>query len=236
MEFCQSEKVVTLNCVKMFNTDSHWIFVLIFSISVCIGLGVCVGVGHCERTVSHLEAGALITIFWGVTSTLGFKTRMDLSACETRRLICLFTARTRSLQRLCFYTCLSFCPGGGGVCLSACWDTYWNAYFSLYSNVIIRSRGKVIFSEACVENSVHRGGCPPNCMLGYPSPPPDQRQTPPGSRHPHYAVHARRYGQQAGGTHPTGIHTCLYIQTLLSRRRLHEQIESDAGGTGAAAL
>ena len=23
------------------------------------------------------------------------------------------------------------------------------------------------------------------------------------------AVHAGRYGQQAGGTHPTGMHTCL---------------------------
>ena len=26
-------------------------------------------------------------------------------------------------ERLCFYTCLSFCPRGGGVCPSACWDT-----------------------------------------------------------------------------------------------------------------
>ena len=25
------------------------------------------------------------------------------------------------------------------------------------------------------------------------------------------AVHAGRYGQQAGGTHPTEIHTCLYV-------------------------
>ena len=35
---------------------------------------------------------------------------------------------------------------------------------------------------------------------------------PPGSRHPPghrpCAVHAGRYGQQAGGTHPTGMHTC----------------------------
>ena len=34
-------------------------------------------------------------------------------------------------------------------------------------------------------------------------------QTPPGSRHPQGAVHAGRYGQQAGGTHPTGMHTCF---------------------------
>ena len=59
--------------------------------------------------------------------------------------------------------------------------------------------GKVIFSVACVKDSVHRGGLP-HCMLGY-TPRWDQRQTPhpldqrqtlpptlphppPGSRHP----------------------------------------------------
>ena len=35
-----------------------------------------------------------------------------------------------------------------------------------------------------------------------------REQTPPRSRHPP-AVHAGRYGQQAGGTHPTGMHTCF---------------------------
>ena len=51
--------------------------------------------------------------------------------------------------------------------------------------------GKVIFSVACVKNSVHRGGG----FLG--------RYPPSGT------VHAGRYGQQAGGTHPTGMHSCL---------------------------
>ena len=37
---------------------------------------------------------------------------------------------------------------------------------------------------------------------------PDQRQTPPGSRPNPFAVHAGRYGQHSGGTHPTGMHTC----------------------------
>ena len=50
-----------------------------------------------------------------------------------------------------------------------------------------------------------------------PPPPPDQRHTPPGPEahppgpeaHPSaQAVHAGRYGQQAGGTHPTGMYTC----------------------------
>ena len=34
----------------------------------------------------------------------------------------IITACKRSLRRLCFYTCLSFCSQGG-VCFSACWDT-----------------------------------------------------------------------------------------------------------------
>ena len=53
--------------------------------------------------------------------------------------------------------------------------------------------GKVIFSEACVKNSVH-GRVLPQCMLGYttspweqPPPPQEQapqEQAPPGNRHP----------------------------------------------------
>ena len=61
-----------------------------------------------------------------------------------------------------------------------------------------------------------------HCMLGYtprpeagipsgPGIPPDQRQAPllgpdaPQDEAPPSAVHAGRYGQQAAGTHPTGI-------------------------------
>ena len=39
--------------------------------------------------------------------------------------------------------------------------------------------GKVVFLEACVKNSAHRGGLP-QCMLGYHP----QDQAPPGTRHP----------------------------------------------------
>ena len=35
-------------------------------------------------------------------------------------ILCIFTARKRSFRRLCFYRCLSV---HGGVCLSACWET-----------------------------------------------------------------------------------------------------------------
>ena len=96
-------------------------------------------------------------------------------ACST-----LITAHKRSLRRLCFYTCLSFCPQGGGVCLSACWDTI-----------------------------PHRSRHPPGSRLpradspGADSPPsqsrhPPEADSPPRSIHPLGAVHAGRYGQKGG--------------------------------------
>ena len=60
----------------------------------------------------------------------------------------------------------------------------------------------------CVCHSVHRGGLP-HSMLGYHTP------LPLAWRHPR-AVHAGRYGQQAGGMHPTGMQSCrLKISILL---------------------
>ena len=102
--------------------------------------------------------------------------------------------------------------------------------------------GKVIFSEACVKNSLHRGV--PQCMLGYhppgpcthplgPCTPPDHAPRdhahPPGTMHtpgpctpwdhappwnhapPPGAQHAGKYGQRAGGTHPTGMQSYLHF-------------------------
>ena len=64
----------------------------------------------------------------------------------------------------------------------------------------------------------------PQCMLGYHPTPREQtppldkappwEQTPPRSRHPPGAEHAGRYGQRAGGTHPTGMQSC-------SRNKIH---------------
>ena len=72
-----------------------------------------------------------------------------------------------------------------------------------------------VFTAVC--DSVHGGGLS-QCMLGY-HPPPRSRhppeQTPPWSRHTPppgsspCAVHAGRYGQQAGGMHPTGMQSCF---------------------------
>ena len=41
---------------------------------------------------------------------------------STVLLVIIITARKRSLQRLCFYTCLSVILFTGEFCLSACWD------------------------------------------------------------------------------------------------------------------
>ena len=46
-----------------------------------------------------------------------------------------------------------------------------------------RSWAKVIFSQVCVKNSVHRGG-EGVCLSACWDTPPAQEQTPPGSRHP----------------------------------------------------
>ena len=66
-----------------------------------------------------------------------------------------------------------------------------------------------------------QGGLP-HCMLGYPPrtrgrhppiPGTPREQTPPGPGTPS-AVHDGRYGQQAVGTHPTKMHSCLKTKLM----------------------
>ena len=85
-----------------------------------------------------------------------------------------------------------------------------------------RSLRRLFFTPVCQSFCSQGGRCLPQCMMGY-TPPgsrhspgkqippgkqtPSGKQTPVGSRHLPCTVHAGRYGQQAGGTHPTGMHT-----------------------------
>ena len=86
-----------------------------------------------------------------------------------------------------------------------------------------------VFTGVC--NSVHRGGVSASVHAGIHTPlgadtpweqtppgadtPPEQ--TPPWSRHHPAAEHAGRYGQRAGGTHPTGMQSCfLWCLSLLN--------------------
>ena len=76
---------------------------------------------------------------------------------------------------------------------------------------------KVMFLHLSISHSVHRGVCLSACwdsrtpsgahtpqeQTHTPGADTPQEQTPPPC-----AVHAGRYGQQAGGTHPTEMHTC----------------------------
>ena len=71
-----------------------------------------------------------------------------------------------------------------------------------------------IFRSVCQE-FCPQGGLP-QCMLGNPpweqappeQPPQEQAPPPPGPGTPPPAEHAGRYGQWAGGTHPTGMQSC----------------------------
>ena len=92
---------------------------------------------------------------------------VQVSKCEMLRMI--FTARKRSLQRLCFYTCLSFCSQGG---LPHCMLRY-------------HTPGADTPQEAD----------PP---VADTPPPPEQTPPTPGADTPPCAVHAWRYGPTSG--------------------------------------
>ena len=80
------------------------------------------------------------------------------------------------LRRLCFYTCLSFCPEGGGVYLSVCWDT-------------------------TPPQSRPPGSRPPGAAPAGSRQPP-WKQTPPGSRHPPGADTPPGSRHPLGSRHP----------------------------------
>ena len=73
-----------------------------------------------------------------------------------------------------------------------------------------------VFTGMC--ESVHRGVCLNAC---WDITPPQSRHPPPG------AEHAGRYGQRAGGTHPTGMQSCLLsfhilLYICLSTNSMHQ--------------
>ena len=93
--------------------------------------------------------------------------------------------------------------------------TLFGSSFKVHHNVIAvrkRSLRRLCFSHLYVSHSVHRGGgvCQSACW-----------DTSSGSRHPlplgadTPQVHAGRYVQQAGGTHPTGMHSCFILVITL---------------------
>ena len=103
-------------------------------------------------------------------------------------------------------------------------SSFLSFFLSLYLPPANEVWGKVIFlhlSVILLSAPVHAGIHPPRTRGRHPP-----RSRPPGADTPRCrhlpspgadtplptAVHAGRYGQQAGGTHPTGMHTfCLYF-------------------------
>ena len=102
---------------------------------------------------------------------------------------------------------------GGGVCLSACWDTTPplgadtpQSRHPLRSRHPRRSRHPppgADTPQADTPGSRHPQSRHPQGSRAPPRADTPQEQTPPS------AEHAGRYGQCAGGTHPTGMQSCL---------------------------
>ena len=97
--------------------------------------------------------------------------------------ILIITAHKRSLRRLCFYRCVSVHRG---------------EYLGRYP-----PRTRCTPWAGNPRDQVHP-------LWDQVQPPPqDQLHPPPRDQvHPSRAVHAGRYGQHAGGMHPTGMHSC----------------------------
>ena len=73
---------------------------------------------------------------------------------------------------------------------------------SRWSLVTVRNEvAKVMFLQVSV---CPRGGSLPQCMLGY--------HIPPGSKHP---PRPQQTATAADGTHPTGMHSCLLLISIL---------------------
>ena len=112
----------------------------------------------------------------------------------------------------------------------------------------VAKRAKVMFLQACVTHSVQRRGevgningqpPPPQLGLGHSTPPPHlglgHSTPPPHLGLGHYTPPPGTWSlhpppqdyTQAGGTHPTGMHSCLYLfhnSLILCRRSKHHSI------------
>ena len=113
--------------------------------------------------------------------------------------MCIFTARKRILRRLCFYTCLSFCSRGVSASVHAGIHTP-RADIPREQTPPGADTLQSRHPQADTPQSSHPQEQTPTIPPGANTP---LEQTP-----PLHAVHAGRYGQQAGGRHPTGMHPC----------------------------
>ena len=134
---------------------------------------------------------------------------------------CLLPSATK-LRRLCFYRHLSTGGGGGGVCLSACWDTTPRSRHPPGADTPqSRPPGEQTQpppgADTPQNRHLRRAETTPPQEQTPPSPradtPPEAdtplEQTPPRSRHPPGVdTPPRDTATAADGTHPTGMHSC----------------------------
>ena len=128
------------------------------------------------------------------------------------------TARKRSLGQgnIFIGVCQEFCSQGG-VCLSACWDTPpWE------------QTPPSPAADTPPEQTHPWSRHPPRSRHPQSRHTPRSRHPPPPwSRHPPpSAEHAGRYGQCAGGTHPTGMQSCYYWSGKISPGPINFQLRA----------
>ena len=124
----------------------------------------------------------------------------------------LITTRKRSLRGLCFYMCLSFCPQGG--CLSQCrlgctphpWPEAGTPLGPEAGTPPPETRGTPSWDQRQVSPPRTRGRHPRRARGRHPPPPQTRgRPIPPGSSA------CWQIWATIGGTHPSGMHSCLYL-------------------------
>ena len=96
-------------------------------------------------------------------------------------------------------------------------------FYSMFITARNRSLRRLCFYTCLVSHSVHIGEVSASVHDGIHTPRaaadthPRKQTPPPSEADTPCAVHAWRYGQQAGCTHPTGMHTCFCVPSMICK-------------------
>ena len=115
------------------------------------------------------------------------------------------TARKRSLRRLCFYTCLSV-HRGRSTWAGTPWQVHPPGMYTPPRQVHPPDRYPLLGRYPQAGTPTGAGTPPGQVHTPWAGMPPGRNT--PWTGTPHTTVHLG-YGQQSGGTHPTGMHSCF---------------------------